>query len=103
MARRTPFQVYVRSLGDLVVLGAGLVTMHYQGAPGWAFTLAVLIGTRASLIATAMDLGALQRDIRRTREETMPAGGWPLPKGVQFPPPSRIPRGPDGQPLKPPF
>lgn len=99
---RRPLRVYVRSLGDLVVLGVALASMYYQGAPAWAFTLAVFICTRASILATAMDLGALQRDIRRTREETIPAGGWPLPPTASRPP-RPIPRGPDGKPLIPPF
>lgn len=72
MLRRT-LRAYVRSGGDLVVVMVAIVSMHYQDAPGWALTLAVVICTRASLIATAMDLGELQKSIRKTREETLPA------------------------------
>lgn len=72
MVRRT-LKAYVRSGGDLVVLVVALVSMHLQGAPGWALTLVLVIGTRASMIATAIDLRELQANIRRTREETTPA------------------------------
>lgn len=71
MLRRT-LKVYVRSGGDLVVLVVALISMHFQGAPGWALTLALVIGTRASMIATAIDLRELQANIRKTREETEP-------------------------------
>ncbi len=70
MPRRT-LLVYARA-GDLLVTVVAIVSMHLQAAPAWALTLAALVSTRASLLATAMDLGELQKNIRRTREESVP-------------------------------
>lgn len=72
MVRAYLLRVYVRSLGDLVVVVTAIVSMHFQGAPAWAMTLALLVATRASLLVTAMDLAALQDSIRKTIDETMP-------------------------------
>jgi len=65
--------MYVRSLGDFVVLVVTLVSMYFQDAPLWSLTLAVFVGTRAFSLAVSMDLATLQQSIRKTREETVPA------------------------------
>ena len=53
-----------RSLADLATLAIVLLVMSTNGAPVWAMALAVLVGTRAPMLGSAADRGAVQSSIR---------------------------------------
>lgn len=54
---------------EVMAVGAALLIMFFQHAPGWALTLAFLVATRTSLVGFRADLSSLQRTIERAQEE----------------------------------
>jgi hypothetical protein len=65
MTRETFNTLGARLAAELLILAIFYVVLRQQDAPAWAFTLLVLIGTRASKLELHNGLGYLQQTLRR--------------------------------------